>query len=84
MSIKSRERELVEALRVGELGGNVTQNGTKERLDDGVFRHEYEKDDQHGHGASATDSAVAVEAATGLVGEQERLLRAVDNGDPDL
>lgn len=72
---ESRKRELFQALRVAERGGARTRNTeTVDGLGEIVSGQEEFVGRHRGHAA----------APVGCEGEEERLLAAVDNGDPNL
>lgn len=72
---KTRKRELFETLRVAEHGGaRTTHKGTNDGLDEIVSGQEHFVERHRDHAA----------ASVGCQGEEERLLTAIDNGDPDL
>lgn len=67
---------MFETLRVAEHGGGRTAKGeTGDGSDENIFGQEEEINDRR---------HVPAAASVMLEGEEERLLRAVDNGNPDL
>lgn len=75
---KTREHELFETLRVAQHGDartTVRDTSGSDGVNEVAFGQEKRVERRRGSAASA---------AVGFDGDEERLLRAVDNGDPDL
>ncbi len=80
---KTRERELFETLRVSDHGKKAAEKGgTGDALESDFFGRKSEETRRYGKEATAA-AAIAGELEGGRE-EEERLLRAVDNGDLDL